>query len=108
MPEPETAPPERVTVMRPGLVRIDRIGLELGTKGRFTFDIKDDDPLSAVAEMRQVQTVARDSWRIRIETNMRMSCTHDAFLLRATMQAWEGDAEIRRRAWDSKISRDFV
>lgn len=108
MPEPETAPPERVTVMRPGLVRIDRIGLELGTKGRFTFDIKDDDPLSAVAEMRQVQTVARDSWRIRIETNMRMSCTLDAFLLRATMQAWEGDAEIRRRAWDSKISRDFV
>ena len=73
-----------------------------------TSHIDDDDPLSAVVEMRQTQTVSRGAWRTRIETHMRMSCTHDAFLLRATMRAWDGDAEIRHRAWDSKISRDFV
>ena len=89
-------------------MRIDRIGLELGTKGSFAFDIEEEDPLSAVAEMRQTQTVARDSWRVRIETQMRMSCAHDTFVLRATMQAWEEDAEICRRAWDFTIPRDFV
>ena len=59
LPGPETAPPERPTSVRPGVVRIDRIGLELGTEGKFTSDIEDDDPLSAVIEMRKTETTAR-------------------------------------------------
>ena len=108
LPGPETAPPERPTSVRPGVVRIDRIGLELGTEGKFTSDIKDDDPLSAVIEMRKTETKQRDAWQVRIETTMRLSCTHDAFLLRATLRAWEGDREVRHRDWDLAIPRDLV
>ena len=108
LPGPETAPPERPTSVRPGVVRIDRIGLELGTEGKFTSDIKDDDPLSAVIEMRKTETKQRDAWQVRIETTMRLSCTRDAFLLRATMRAWEGDFEVRHRDWDLAIPRDLV
>jgi uncharacterized protein len=108
LPEPETAQPERTTLVRPGVVRIDRMGLELGTEGSFKFHIEEDDPLSAVAEMRQSQTVSRDAWRTRIETQMRMSCTFDAFMLRATMRAWERDFEVCRREWDYSVPRNFV
>jgi uncharacterized protein len=108
LPGPETATPERATVIRPGLVRIDRIGLEQGTEGKFAFDIKDDDPLSAVAEMQRTETIQRDDWQVRIETSMRLSCTRDAFLLRASLRAWEGAREVCHREWDQSIPRDLV
>ncbi len=105
LPSPETAAPEPTTAVRQGVVRVDRLGLELGTESDFTSHISEDDPHSAVAEMRQSQTIARGEWRILIETQIRMSCTQDAFLLRATMRACEGDAEVCRREWDYSIPR---
>jgi hypothetical protein len=108
LPKPETAPPEPTTVVRPGVVRIDRIGIELGMDGDFRCHIEDEDPLSAVVEMRQKQSISRDAWRTVIETRIHISCTYDAFVLRATMHAWEGDLRICRRAWDYSIPRDFM
>ena len=108
LPGPETATPERPTVIRPGLVRIDRLGLELGTEGKFAFDITDDDPLSATAEMQRTETIQRDAWQVRIETRMRLSCTRDAFLLQASLRAWEGAREVCHREWDRSIPRDLV
>jgi hypothetical protein len=108
LPEPQTAPPEPSSAVRPGVVRIDRIGLELGSEGNFHCHVEPDDPLSAVAEMRLTQTVSRDPWRTRFETRMRLSCTYDAFVLRAEVRAWDGDAEICHREWDRTVPRDFV
>jgi len=108
LPGPETATPERPTVIRPGLVRIDRLGFELGTEGKFAFDITDDDPLSATAEMQRTETIQRDAWQVRIETRMRLSCTRDAFLLQASLRAWEGTSEVCHREWDRSIPRDLV
>jgi uncharacterized protein len=108
LPGPETATPERPTVIRPGLVRIDRLDLELGTEGKFAFDITDDDPLSATAEMQRTETIQRDAWQVRIETRMRLSCTRDAFLLQASLRAWEGAREVCHREWDRSIPRDLV
>ncbi|MGZ5910892.1 MAG: CocE/NonD family hydrolase [Reyranella sp.] len=108
LPGPATATPERPTMIRPGLVRIDRLDLELGTEGKFAFDITDDDPLSATAEMQRTETIQRDAWQVRIETRMRLACTRDAFLLRASLRAWEGDREVCHREWDRSIPRDLV
>ena len=108
LPGPETATPERPTVIRPGLVRIDRLGLEVATEGKFAFDITDDDPLSATAEMQRTETIQRDAWEVRIETRMRLACTRDAFLLRASLRAWEGTSEVCHREWDRSIPRDLV
>jgi hypothetical protein len=105
LPGPETAAPEPTTDLRPGLVRIDRLGLELGSEGSFDARIGENDPPSAVVEMHQSQTLTRGTWRIRIETHTRMSCTHDAFLLKASMQAFENDVEVCRREWDRSVPR---
>jgi hypothetical protein len=67
-----------------------------------------DDPLSAVVEMRQSQTVSRVSWRTRFETTMRLSCAHNTFNLQATMCAWEGEVEVCRRTWDTSVPREFI
>jgi len=90
LPDPETAAPEQSTVISPGVVRIDRIGLELGAERKSMFHIEEDAPLSAVAELWRAETIARDAWRIRIETLIRLSCTKDTFRLEATLRAREG------------------
>src|SRR5689334_19149149 len=57
--DPETAPPERVTPIRPGFQRIDHIGLEIGTEGNSSYQVDRYDPLSAVAEVQRADTVPR-------------------------------------------------
>ena len=109
--EPETAPPEKPTILhRDGvrIERIDRIGLELGTQWKSQYHVEENDPLSAVAELHNVQTVSRNEWQIRVETQMRLSCTGNAFQLQGSLRAWEGANEVCRRDWDRSIPRDFL
>jgi uncharacterized protein len=111
LPGPESAPPETPTRSRRGdmrIERIDRIGLELGTQSTSTYHVEEEDPLSAVADLRWTETMSRDGWQVRIETQMRLSCTRDAFLLRASLRAWEGANDVCRREWDRSISRDLL
>jgi uncharacterized protein len=58
--------------------------------------------------MRRTETLARQEWQVRIETQMRLSCTREAFLLRATLRAWDGAREVCHREWDRSIARDLV
>ena len=109
-PEPETATPEKPTILhRDGvrIERIDRIGLELGTQWKPQYHVEENDPLSAVAELHNVQTMSRDAWQIRVETQMRLSCTGNAFQLQGSLRAFEGTNEVCRRDWDRSIPRDF-
>jgi hypothetical protein len=108
LPEVATAAPERPVALRPGVLRIDRLGLELGTEAKFAFDLDDDDPLSARAEMRRCETIQRDGWKVRIETSMRLSCTRDSFLLMAALRAWEDEYEVCAREWSHSIPRDHL
>jgi hypothetical protein len=111
LPGPETALPETPTVFRRGemrIERIERIGLELGTQSASRFHVDEEDPLSAVAELRRTHTMARDAWQIRIETQMRLSCTRDVFLMQGSLCAWEGGKEVCCREWDRSIPRDFI
>lgn len=97
LPVVETATPAR-----------DLLGFELGGESRYHIDIEGDDPASAVAEMRRLQTKRRGDWQVRCETSMRMSCTPEAFRLQASLRAYQGDEEVCSRDWDCAISRDLV
>jgi len=58
--------------------------------------------------MQRTETIQRDAWQVRIETRMRLSCMRDAFLLQASLRAWEGASEVCHREWDRSIPRDLV
>jgi uncharacterized protein len=110
-PEPETASPEKPTVIRRDgmrVERIDRIGLELGTQWKSQYHVEENDPLSAVAELHQSQTLSRNEWQIRVETDLRVSSTGNAFRVQAGLRACEGANEVCRRDWDRAIPRDFM
>jgi predicted acyl esterase len=110
-PEPETASPDKPTISRRDGVRverIDRINLELGTQDNTQYHVEENDPLSAVAELRHTQTLSRNEWQIRIETQLRLSSTGNTFLLQGSLRAMEGANEVCRRDWERSISRDFL
>src|SRR5580658_537035 len=110
-PEPETASPEKPTIIHRDGVRIERIerlGLDLGTQYKSEYHVEDNDPLSAVAELHNIQTLSRDEWQIRVETQLRLSATANAFRLQGSMRAWEGANEMCRREWDRMIARDLL
>ena len=110
-PVPSSAPPETPTIVRRGdmrIERIERIGLELGSEGKTEYHVEEDDPLSAVADLRRTQTMTRDTWQIRIETRMRLSCVRNAFRLEGGLRAVEGAKEVCRRDWDCSIPRDLM
>ena len=109
-PEPETGPPEKPTIIhRDGMriERIDRIGLESATQDKTDYHVEENDPLSAVAELHHTQTMSRNEWQIRVETQLRMSCTGNAFLLQGSLRAFEGANEVCHRDWDRSVPRDF-
>jgi len=108
LPAVETAEPELVTETEAGTQRIERIGLEIASTGESHYGIKDDDPLTAVAEVRRTDAVSRGEWKIRVETQLRVSCSNDAFRLQARLRAWHRDAEVCDRAWDHSIPRDLM
>jgi uncharacterized protein len=91
-----------------GDVRIDANGLEVCSVKVSEYRIRDEDPLSAVAEARWTQTVGRGAWRTRTETWTRMTATPDAFLIHATLDAYEGDARVWSQNWDCAVPRDLV
>jgi uncharacterized protein len=109
--EPETASPEKPTLSHSAGVRterIERLGLSLGTQYESEYRISETDPLSAVAELSNVQTISRQDWLVRIETALRVSGTDKVFLLHATMSAWEGDRRVCSREWDCDVPRDLL
>ena len=86
----------------------DTLGYKLDTEGKYHLDVKDDDPTSAVAEMRRAETRRRGDWQMRTEVWMHLSCTGDAFRLQARLSARDGDEEVCQREWDCAIPRDLV
>ena len=100
LPAVETAAPDPVTTKDDGVQRIERIGLDVSSTGSSSYCIRDEDPLTAVAELQRADTVARGEWRVRIETQLRVSCDRDSFKLQARLRAWHGDAQICDRTWN--------
>ena len=107
-PRPEDAAlPTLATAETAAPVR-DSLGYKLDTDGKYHLDVKDDDPTSAIAEMRRAETKRRGDWQVRSEVWMRLSSTPDAFRLQATLSARAGDEEVCQREWDCAIPRDLV
>ena len=91
-----------------GLVRIPEFDWEYGASTHKQFSIKPDDPLSAVSDIKWRKEYGRGDFRIRIEADTLMSVSRHNFHLKATLNAYEGEARAFSRSWDLTIPRDHV
>ncbi len=88
--------------------RLDAIDLEGGDAMTLRYAIRDDDPLSARAELSQITELQRAAWSVRIETRLELSCSATAFRLRARLTAFEGGSRVCEREWDEEIKRELL
>jgi hypothetical protein len=91
-----------------GVERIEPHGLETSEVSTETLTIVEADPTSAEARAEWRIELARRTWRIRIETSIRLASTPDAFRLIARLDAYEGEARIFARDWLFFFPRDHL
>ncbi len=90
------------------LARVSAIDLDVGYLMLKRFRIREDDPLSAHAEVRQRTLLRRREWSVRIETHTQLSATKEAFRVQAELNAYEGNELFFSRSWDESIARALV
>jgi predicted acyl esterase len=91
-----------------GVSRLEATGLEIASTRRYEFSIGEDDPLSARAEVRWTIEIGRGDWRTRSAIRIVQTATREAFLLRAQMEAFEGERSVMSRNSDCDVPRDLV
>ena len=90
------------------VLRIEEIDLDLGHRVERIFRIDERDPLSARTEIFERLTMARGTWRIRVEARTRLVATREHFILHAHLSASEGEDEVFGRDWEERIARDLL
>ncbi len=88
--------------------RLDGHGLEVGHGVWETYRIRDDDPLSADAEVVQRTVLRRRGWEVRTETRSRLTADAASFRLRSELRAEEAGGEVVERRWESRVPRDLA
>ena len=89
-------------------VRLDPIGTVIGHRLERTYRIRDDDPSSASAELRQRFEMERGGWNVVIETGTTMTATPEEFRLECTGRAFEGERLRYDRGWSIRKARDLM
>jgi putative CocE/NonD family hydrolase len=83
-------------------------GMTSWSRGRETYTIHPDDPLSAKAECHWSEERARGDWKVRTETYSAMTASKTHWHVTGKLEAYEGDEKILTREWDKKIKRKLV
>jgi putative CocE/NonD family hydrolase len=91
-----------------GAGRFDAIGLALDQSSVRRYRIRDNDPLSARAEVVQRLGLRRGTWEVAVESRAWLAATRDVFRLRMRLDAFEGSELVRSRSWDADVARDAV
>jgi uncharacterized protein len=87
---------------------IHPVGLRIEHHKHERFTIREADPLSAVVETAHSHKIERGEWRVRTETQTRMTSTAAEFVLQARLDAFEGERRILSRNWHLRRPRDLV
>ena len=89
-------------------IRLQDHGLELGREVQEVYSYQNNDYATIRGFVEQVRHFKRVNWDIRTLTRTTMTSTEECFQIRATLDAFEGDARIFARSWDESIPRKLV
>ena len=73
-----------------------------------TYRIQAGDPLSCRAEIHWTESLSRDEWSVRTETNTVMWADQEHFHIQADLEALENNDRLFNRSWTRKIRRQLV
>lgn len=91
-----------------GLYRINEVDLEVANRIVEHWVSWGDDFHSVRGEVTNELQFRRDDWLVRIVTHTLLTCTREAFRVRAELDAYEGRTRVFANSWDEHIPRDGV
>ena len=59
-------------------------------------------------EVKSVRTFRRDSWMAQAITRTVLTSSRTHFIIRATLDAYEGDVRVYSKTFDERIKRDLL
>jgi len=89
-------------------LRLDEIDLAFARNVRERFSYRNNRYDTLRAEAVHERRLERGDWRVQTVTRTVLSATRTHFLVRATLDAYEGDVRLYSRSWDEAIPRDLV
>lgn len=129
---PEMAPPVRTTLLAPekrewtlvhnlannevcqniindsGEYRLDDINLSIQKDSREHYIYRNNRYDTLMARVHSSSSFNRDDWNVQTVTDTVLTSTVTHFRIRATLDAYEGDARIFAKSWDETVPRDHV
>ena len=91
-----------------GLLRNDDTDWCFGSRVQRLFSILPGDPLSATASLLWRKEFGRDDWKVSIQADTQMSVSKSHFIIKATLDAFEGEDRVFSKQWDCEIPRDHT
>ena len=88
-----------------GRNRYDDIDMIAEARSTERYRIVADEPLSATADVTWTWEFEREGWCIRTDTRTHVSCNAREFIVRATLEAFEGDEQVFMRAFEERVPR---
>ena len=89
-------------------IRLDDIGLTFAREVRERYSFRNNRYDSLRGEVTHVRRFERDDWRVRTVTRTVLTSTPEHFVVRATLDAYEGDVRVFARSWDERLLRDLI
>jgi hypothetical protein len=89
-------------------LRLDDIGLSFGRDVEERYSFRNNRYDTVRGEVTHERSFERGDWRVRTVTHTVLTSDRGRFLVRATIDAYEGDVRIFARSWDESIPRDLV
>jgi putative CocE/NonD family hydrolase len=91
-----------------GAYRLHDIDLTVDGGAVERFSIAEGDPLSAKGDIAWRYRMTRGGWDIRTESRTVLTASKDAFHLRASLDAFEGETRVFTKNWSFDIPRNGV
>jgi putative CocE/NonD family hydrolase len=91
-----------------GAVEIVEHGMAIDFKGRETYAIRPDNPLTAFFEADWRYAASRPNWRVGTRFRMQVSGSMETLDIYAQLQASTGEDKVSEREWRISLPRRFV
>jgi hypothetical protein len=91
-----------------GTHHLDDLDLDTRTAVEERYSYHEDDYGSLRGEMHWERTFRRGDWRVHTVTHTVMTSDPTHFIVRADLDAYEGDVHVYAQSWHRRIPRDLV
>ena len=91
-----------------GAYRLDDLDWEVSSQNEKTFRIRNDDPVTAEAEVSWSWKYRRADWETRTHTSSRLSCETGRLFCTVAVKAHEGPELVFEREWIFEFPRDLL